>query len=869
MEIVAALVVRGEAGIGKSTLLEYAVEAASDLLVMQAGGVESEMELAFAGLQQFSAPMLDRLERLPDPQREALGIVFGLSRGPAPDHFLVGLAVLSLLSEVAQDRPLLCVVDDVQWLDQASARTLGFVARRLRAEPVGLIFATRVPNDALGGLPELKVEGLRNGDARALLALAVPFQLDERIRDRIVEETGGNPLALLELPRGLTKMQLAEGFGLVGAQALPQRIEESFSQRLAQLSPETRQILLVAAAEPMGDPLLVWRAAERLGVSAAAVAETDGILTIAQRVTFRHPLARSAVYRSASPEGRRSVHLALAQETDPEADPDRRAWHLAAAAPGPDEEVAIELERSARRAQARGGLAAAAAFLQRSVALTYNPARRVDRALAAAQSNLLAGAFDSARGMLATAEGGSLNEFQLASLELLRGQIASASGAGSTAPSQLLKAARLFEALDVTRGRETYLDALGAALFAGRLAAAATLLEISIAAKSAPQPAYEPRPSDLLLDGLATLITEGRGVAAPILRKAISAFRGEEISVEKGLQWAVLASSAAVVLWDFDSWQAIINRHVELAREAGALTPLSIAMNGQGIVVTWCGEFAAAAAVIAEADTVTEATGTRVSPYGAMLLAAFQGDERLASSLIQSTMKGAVAGHEGLAVQYANWASAILYNGLGDYEKALTASREASEDTPQLFLSVWALPELIEAATRSGNRELADEAMERLAASTAVSDTDWGLGLVARSRALLSEGDHAQRLYLEAISRLSRTQLRPELGRAHLLYGEWLRREGKRLEAREQLRIAHDLFSGVGMAAFADRARHELLATGEKVRKRSVETRDDLTAQEEQIAWLREKGFPTPRSGLDCSSVHERSSGTCARFSAS
>ena len=414
-----SLVLRGEAGIGKTALLEYLIASASDLTVVRAVGVQSDMELAFASLHQLCGPLLDRLERLPAPQRQAMEIVFGLSAGGAPDRFLVGLAVLSLFSEVAEQRPLLCVVDDAQWLDQASALTLAFVARRLLAEPVGLVFAAREPGEELRHVPELEVHGVRNGDARALLSSAVRFKLDERVRDRIIAETRGNPLALLELPRGLTATQLAGGFGLLGAQALTGRIEESFVRRLEALSDDARRLLLVAAAEPVGDPLLLWRAAERLGIrpAAAEAAEADGLLAIGERVTFRHPLVRSAVYRSAAVEDRRAVHLALAEATDREADPDRRAWHLAAAAAGPDEQVALELERSAGRAQARGGLAAAAAFLQRAVALTQDPAKRADRALAAAQASLQAGAFDAALGLVATAEAGPLDEFQRARVD--------------------------------------------------------------------------------------------------------------------------------------------------------------------------------------------------------------------------------------------------------------------------------------------------------------------------------------------------------------------------------------------------------------------------------------------------------------------
>jgi DNA-binding NarL/FixJ family response regulator len=848
----AVLVVRGEAGVGKTALLRYCARQASGFRVASIAGVESEMELPFAGLHQLCAPMLGRLGVLPEPQQAALGVALGLSSGPAPDRFLVALAALSLLAEVAAERPLLCLVDDAQWLDGASGQVLGFVARRLLAESVAIVFAVRDSTDEreLLGLPELGLGGLSENDARALLATVTPGRLDERGRDRLIAETRGNPLAILELPRGVAATQLPGAFGLAEAHALSGRIEESFRRRLEALPEETRLLLLVAAAEPVDDPLLVWGAAERLGIglSAATAEDTEGLLAIGERVAFLHPLVRSAVYRSASVRERRAVHLTLAQVIDAQVDGDRRAWHLAAAAPAPNDEVAFELERSAGRARARGGLAAAAAFLRRSVALTRDPERRVERALAAAQASLHAGAFDAALELLATAEAGSPDELQCARVDLLRGQVASAT-AGTEAPGRLLKAARRLEPLDLVLARETYLDAWGAALFAGRLASGGDLLDVSRAARAAPAPTYAPHPSDLLLDGLAELVTEGRVAAAPALRRAVSAFRGERISVDKGLQWGVLASSAAVELWDFESWDAVITRQMELARDAGALAPLSIALNGEGIVVTWRGDFAAAARVIVEADAVTEATGTRIAPYGGMLLAALRGREDEAGALIDATIKDATAGGEGLAVQYAQWTSAILYNGLGRYENALTAARQASEVTPELFIAVWALPELIEAAVRSGNADLAPAALERLVESADASATDWGLGIAARSRALLSEREAAEEHYAEAIDRLGRTRLRAELARARLLYGEWLRRQGRRTDARRQLRTAHEVLATIGMEAFAERARGELRATGEKVRKRTVETRDELTPQEQQIARLAREGLSNPEIG--------------------
>jgi DNA-binding CsgD family transcriptional regulator len=845
------LVVRGEAGIGKTALLSYAVESASALRVLRSAGVESEMELAFASLHQLCAPLLDRLGKLPAPQREALEITFGTNGGAPPDRFFVGLAVLSLLSDAAAECPLLCVIDDAQWLDQASAQTLAFVARRLFADPVGLLFAARELGDELRGLPELVVHGLRRGDARALLASVLGFPLDERVRDRVVAETRGNPLALLELPAGLTATQLAGGFALLGATQLSGRIEESFVRRVEALPDRARSLLLVAAAEPVGDPLLVWRAAERLGVDPSAAAETDGLLTIDDLVRFRHPLARSAAYRAAPAHERRATHLALAAATDPEIESDRRAWHLATAATGPDEEVASELERSAGRAQARGGFAAAGAFLQRSVALTRDPGRRVERALAAAEASLQAGAFDAALGLLALAEAGSPDPLQRARADLLRGLIASATSAGGDAPAALLKAAERLEPLNVPLARGTYLDAWGAALFAGRLAHPdGDLLTVSRAAAAAPRPTDASDPCDPLLEGLAALITEGRAAAAPRLRRAVLAFRDGEASAAQWFRWGVLVSSAAVALWDFESWEAVSTSQIELARGAGALTLLSIALNGQGMIATWRGEFDAAASLSAEDEVHKEATGTRIAPYGALLLAGYRGRAAEAAALTETTIKDAQARGEGLGIELAQWTTAILHNGLGRYEQALAAAEQASQATPRLFISSWALPELIEAAVRCGRAQLAAGGLRRLAEATEGSDADWALGIEARSQALLREGEAAESLYRDAVERLGRTPLRPELARAYLLYGEWLRREGRRLDAREQLRKAHELLAEIGMEAFAERARRELVATGVKVRLRVDETRDRLTPQEEQIARLARDGLSNPEIGL-------------------
>src|SRR6516164_4004634 len=638
-----ALVVRGEAGVGKSALLEYAAGAAADMRVARAAGVESEMELAFAGVHQLCAPLLDHLERLPAPQRDALGIAFGLRGGGAPDRFLVGLAVLTLLSE-AGDRPLLCLVDDAQWLDRASAQVLAFVARRLLADPVGLLFAARDPGEQLGGLPDLQVRGLREEDARGLLGSVVPFRLDERVRDRIVAETRGNPLALLELPRGLSAAELAGGFEVPGTPTLASRIERSFLRQLQSLPVKTQRLLLAAAAEPIGDVTLLWRAAQWLGVEsdAAVPAEAAGLIELGARVRFRHPLLRAAVYRAAPLPDRREVHRALAEATDPHADPDRRAWHRALATTWPNETVARELEGSAARAQGRGGVGAAAGFLQRSAELTPDPARRGARALAAARAKFAAGAPDAAYELLAVAELGRLDELQRAELARLRAQMAFAERCGSDAPQLLLDAAKKLGPLDSGLARETYLEALGAAISAGRLGRGLTVLQAAevarAAAPSAPQP---PRPLDLLLDGAATRLTEGYVAGVPPLRRALDALGRYGGRTEAGIMGWLPLAAIAPELWDDATWHELTARAVGLAREAGALAVLPVALTYRAAVDVHAGEFGAAAGLIEEANAIVAATGGAPLGYISMILAAWRGGETRALELIEALVRDA------------------------------------------------------------------------------------------------------------------------------------------------------------------------------------------------------------------------------------
>jgi DNA-binding CsgD family transcriptional regulator len=839
-----ALVLRGEPGIGKTALLGYAADTAQDFQVARAEGIESEMELPFAALHQLCGPMLGGLDRLPAPQRDALDVAFGLRSGSTPDRFLVGLAVLGLLSEVAAGQPLLCLIDDAQWLDRTSLQALAFAGRRLDAESVAMLFGTRDPavGDDLAGLPGLVVAGLADADARAMLASVIPGRLDERVRDRIIAEVGGNPLALLELPRGVTAAELAGGFGVAGPLPVADRIEQSFVRRIAPLPEVTQRLLLLAAAEPVGDPALLWRAAAGLGINAdaGAPAEADGLLTVADRVTFRHPLVRSAIYRAAPAADRRRAHRAIAEATDPGTDPDHRAWHRAQAASGPDEDVATELERSASRAQARGGLAAAAAFLERAAGLTPDPARRGARALAAAQAKYEAGMPDAAIEELAMADAGPLGELDRARLERLQAQIAFTRSRGSDAPQLLLQAARRLGPLDAALARETYLEALWAAIVVGGSGGGPTTREVAEAALAAPPGPSPPRAVDLLLDGLVARSVKGYPVAVPSLERALSALLDEEGLSD--VRWLWLGCQTAMDLWDDQTCRMLGARHARGAQESGALTMLPIALNYLAGHHIFAGEFAAAAALIEEADMITAATGNVRMADFSLLLAGFRGQ---ASSQFEAGVQDAAARGEGLAMASAQFAAAVLHNGLGHYKTALVAAQQAREHD-ELGFGIWVLPELIEAAVRSGEPAVAAAGLDQLSARTSLSHSQWAHAVEVRSRALLTGGQAAEDLYQEAISQLRPTQMTVEFARAHLVYGEWLRREDRRIDAREQLHTAHQMFASMGADGFADRAASELRATGERIRKRTIDNPARLTPRETQIAELASDGLSNP-----------------------
>jgi len=844
------LVIHGEAGVGKTALLEYLATIASEYRVVRAVGIELEMELAFAGIHQLCAPMLDRLGELPGPQREALEAALGMNSGPAPDRFLVGLAVLHLLSAVAADKPLLCLIDDAHWLDRSSSQVLAFVARRLLAESIGMVFAVREPLEELSGLPRRAVGLLSDNDARTLLMSSMPGRLDERVYDRIVAETRGNPLAILELSQEFTVTGLAGGFGIPDAGPLAIRIEQSFGRRLNSLPTDTQRLLLAAAADPVGDVTLLWRAAERLGIGAedAAPAVSAGLLEVDSRVRFRHPLVRSAIYRHATLADRQEIHRALSEATDRSVDPDRRSWHRAHAAVGPDEAVASELEQSAARAEARGGIAAAAAFLERAAELTPDSAKRAARVLLAAEANIEAGALDTAEKLLALAGIGPWDDLQEARSARLRAQILFARRRGNEAPLLLLDAARQLERLDAYLARETYLEALAAAIFAGRLSNVTDTHEAAEAAGTAPPGPDPPRPTDLLLDGVSSRFTDGYEASVPLIREALRTFQRQSEHHIMGWLWLgcpVAPEPIAPEIWDDETWHELATRAVALARGAGALSVLPKALTYRASLHLHAGEFAAASALIEEADAISKATHQAPLRYTSMLLAAWQGDEGPALTLIETDVRDATARGEGRAVGLASYATALLYNGLGRYESALVAAQRSCEYEDLGFFG-WSLVELVEAGVRSGSTEVAASALSTLEERTTPAGTNWALGSLARSKALLADGAGAESNYIEAIERLERTLIRGHLARSHLVYGEWLRRENRRVDGRQQLRTALGMFEEMGAQAFAERTRWELAATGETVRKRSVDTRFLLTAQESQVAHLAAEGQTNP-----------------------
>ncbi|GAA0623492.1 LuxR family transcriptional regulator [Kutzneria viridogrisea] len=810
------LVLRGEPGIGKSALLDHVEHATPERFqVIRASMSEFEGELPFAALHQLCLPVLPHLDTLSVPYRDSLLVAFGLADG-APDPFRVGLAVLELFAAAATERPVLCVVDDAHWMDVASARALTFLARRIAAEPIAMVFAVRdqdVPRE-LDELPGLMVGGLSDAHARALLAEEKTVTLDERVREHLLAEARGNPLALIELPK-------AGGFELPTPSPVARRIERCFRARIAQLPPDARLLLILASAEPTGDPRLLWAAAQRLDIdvpSASAAAEASGLVLFDTRARFCHPLARSAAYRAAEPNQRRAAHRALADATDPAVAPDRRAWHRGQATAEPDEQVAEELESSASRAQARGGVAASAAFLKRAAVLSLDPGKQTERTLAATRAALEAGQINAAADLLASIDTDTLDDLQHASVDLLRGRIAFVHGADGAVkgPQLILRAGQRLAASDPERSRECVVAALEMGLVVAR---AAGVMELVLdAARSAPAAS---RPPDLL-DALVLLRTEGHRAGLPALREVLT---GEDAAWTRA---PALATVLAGELWDLDLHGTIIDWLIRDGRDTGSPMTIRLGLSQVALAAVCTGDFGQAMAAIAEEEAIADALGDLPQLYPRVHLAAMRGRRQEVLDLFTESMSRG----NGQLTANAHWAKAVLHNGLGEYPSALDAATRAVADG-DLFITGIALPELVEAAVRCGENAVARSALDSLAERTEPAGTSLALGVLAGTRALVSDAEDD---YLEALKHLTDSRLPPNLARAHLLYGEWLRRAGRRLDAREHLRTAQEQLSEIGLEAFAQRAAEELRATGEVARSRSKHTYDRLTMQEMHVA---------------------------------
>ena len=850
------LVLRGESGVGKSALLDYAVARATDLQILRMAPVESERTLGFAAVHQLLVPVLTATDRLPKPQRRALGVAFGLINAPPADPFLVGLGVLTLLSDAAEVRPVLCAIDDAQWLDEESAHVLSFVARRLRADRVGMLFAIRDTGDSdsrLRALPSLRVGGLPEQDASELLETSIDWPIDPRVAARIIAAAGGNPLAVLEAARGLSREQLDGRAPLPEPLPVGHRIEESFSRRVRELSAQTQMLLLLAATDSgsRGDSL--WRAATAMGIpeSAAGPAEAAGLVVFGPEVRFRHPLVRSAIYHGATPVQQRQAHRALAQACDPDLDALPRAWHLAAAATRPQERVAAQLAAVADRARRRGGYAAAAALLERAALLTPDDEARAERHLSAARAYLLAGAVDRADTLLTEAAPSLRDPRSIAQTTQLKGRIQFDRGHMAEGVSHLVRAAARLQPVDPRAARDALLSALESAAFAGWASSAALLDEIVRIAKELPATGD---PSDLvpdlLLEGYTARLTGGYAAGAPALRRAVAASLGEDIDrdvePDVALRNLELAAIPAFDLLDHAATERVAARWIDRARDSGALARLAGGLAFRSALVDAPGgRLDAARAAESEARELAEATHNPavVPPTGAHTLPALALSGREAETRATAAAVAREAPSRGAAGEaaFAAYWLGVLEISLGNYGSAVTCLDSAyTDDTP--LIGTQALPELVEAGVRAGRRDLAERALRRLGDRATATGTPLALGLLARSEALLAAPAEAQQKYEEGLALLGRTGAAPQLARTLLLYGEWLRRQRRRREARDQLRAALDRFEAMALVCFAERARVELRATGEHVRKREVGILEELTPQEAQIAALASRG---------------------------
>jgi DNA-binding CsgD family transcriptional regulator len=841
----ATLVLRGEPGVGKTSLLDYAQAAAADLAVIRVDGIESEIEFSFGALHQLLRPNLDRSGVLAPPQRTALELAFGLREGPAPDRFLVGLAALGLLADQATRQPLLCLVDDAQWLDRESADALAFMARRLYADSMAMIFAVREPAAApglLGGLPGLVVSGLAERDAAELLAATAGPRLRPAVAERIVTETDGNPLALIEIGQQLGPGQLSGDAPLPDPVPIGRQLEQRYLREARGLPADTGVLLLTAAADPTGDPQLLWQAGAQLGFTAGAAtaAEARHLLTIRDTVRFRHPLIRSAVYYGASFAERQRVHAALGAATDPAHHLEQRAWHLAMAATGPDETVAAELERAGERARQRGGWTAAAASFQRAAALTADPPARGRRLLRAGEASCGAGALRQAQLQLDQATSDLAGPRDLAQVQRVRGRIYHAQHESAQATSALLTAAAGLGPGDLRLARDILVEAVVEAQINGQLAPDGTTRgDVARAARSLPLPGGTPAtPGDLLLDADTTLQLQGLQAAAPLLRTAIDAVQAASPEAPETFQWLAAACADATILVDDTRLDGLARRMEDEARQHGAVLPLTLALSHAGVSNLLAGYLSEAQRCFVEHAAITEARGQRWS-IGALLVAAWRGQTQQVQTLLETVAEDAGREGQGYQLVFADYARCVIELGRSRYGAAYASFTAGVEDTSQIK---FVLPDLVEAAQRSGHHDAAQGTLAQLERLAAASPSPLTLGFVARARALVAGDGPAKRTeeyYREAMAQHGAARGPVHLARSQLVYGEWLRRIKRPRDAREPLRAAYRDFDEMGARAFAARARRELSAAGESVPVRSgAQDREALTAQEAQVAEL-------------------------------
>jgi DNA-binding CsgD family transcriptional regulator len=847
-----ALVLRGEAGMGKTTLLDYALSSATGMHTVRVAGMQSENEFSFGALHRLLVPFMDRIESLPARQREAIWTAFGVAAGPAPDRFLVGLAALTVLAEAARERPLICIVDDAHWIDRESLDVLGLIARRLFAERVVMLFAARVSSAAvvtvgpppLEGVRALDILGLDEQAARQLITALVPCPVDPAVALKIAEGTGGCPLAVREVVSGLRRDQLSGHQPLPDPLTVGSALERHFLCQVELLPTDTQTALLLVAAESSRDPFLLRRACAALSVDIRALepAREAELLAPSYEVTFRHPLIRSAVYNGAHVEKRRAAHLALAEATDGVLHPEARAWHLSRATSGPDEGTAVLLAQCAAKARSRGRYSEAAALWARTAELTAEPAEAARSLLEAAEAYFVGGAVEASEDALTRAEQDLATPLLRAQALRLDAQLKTFVAPSET-PSLLLNVATAFEALDIGLARDTYAEALAACVVSAQMTSLTTPKDIAVAALNAPsRHDGDPTIEDLLLDAFATRFAFGYVDAVPAYRRCVEWLCAEDSP--HASRWAVFGSKAAEELWDPVGYRVMLQRMERTQRQRGELDALRVTANRLGDYEMWIGQFALADAYHSETAELAAALGEDSEGWlrNKAELLAWQGRETEARAVATQILQHpSDVPSVGVVVNSALLGLAVLNIAKGQYREALAYARQLFNIDP-ITHGNHCLREVVEAGARAGDTEIACRALERLEERGQASGTPWALGLVARSRALIAHDALAEEHFREGLEYLASTPIVTEQARTHLLYGEWLRRQGRRTDARSQLQNAYALFADMGADTFAQRAARELGATGARARKRSPDSSSTLTPQELRIARLAASG---------------------------